>query len=157
PRSRADGHVLVDDPRILDGHVPPAKLDHARPQRAVPRIEGRFLQGVQPSKRTMRTAEFQILASIFVVGFGRSPGGFMLVGAAVVHILLFAAAPQWPAAPPPAGSGLILGRVVDAGTGRPVSDAIVSISGGAIGTPRAVTSASGQFVFRKLPKGRFSL
>jgi hypothetical protein len=29
--------------------------------------------------------------------------------------------------------------------------------GTSIGTPRAVTNANGQFVFRKVPKGRFSL
>jgi len=44
----ADGHVFVDDAGILDGHVPPAEFDHPRPERAMPGMQWRFLQGVQP-------------------------------------------------------------------------------------------------------------
>jgi hypothetical protein len=81
----------------------------------------------------------------------------MLVGAAIVRGFLVIAAAQSPQPPlTPAPAGLILGRVVDAGTGRPVSGAIVTLQG-VPGTPRALTSGSGQFVFRKLPKGRFTL
>lgn len=70
-------------------------------------------------------------------------------------------------APPP--TGLIVGRVVDAASGRPVGGAIVSLFGGPAaaavpGTPpnlsrqpRAMTNGSGQFVFRKLAKGSYSL
>lgn len=92
----------------------------------------------------------------------------MPAGLAVVRVLLFVAlqAAQ-PAAPLPAG--LILGRVVDAAGGRPVSGAIVTLAGlvpiaatapGGAPTspqPRAMTNANGQFVFRNLPKGSFSL
>src|SRR5690242_8468436 len=75
---------------------------------------------------------------------------------AVVAVLLVAAvqSPQPPAAAPPAG--LILGRVVDAASGRPVSGAIVALTGAA-GSTRAMTNGAGQFVFRKLPKGSFGL
>lgn len=84
------------------------------------------------------------------------------------------------------GTGLILGRVVDAGSGRPVAGALVAIGGsspagrgaGGIGIttmtmngqpvqitqaggggamPRLMTDAEGRFVFRNLPKGSFNL
>src|SRR5262249_24312181 len=73
----------------------------------------------------------------------------------MLFLLIKALQAAQPAASP--GTGLILGRVVDAASGRPVGDAIVSITGATIGTPRAVTNANGQFVFRKVPKGRLSL
>jgi hypothetical protein len=65
------------------------------------------------------------------------------------------------AVPQPA-SGLILGRVVDGTSGRPVAGAIVSLQGGAIAStsrtqPRAITNGNGQFVFRKLSKGTYRL
>ena len=67
-----------------------------------------------------------------------------------------------PNAPPP--TGLIVGRVLDGSTNRPIAGAVVSLDGGAIGpaspgrtVPRALTSSSGQFVFRKVPKGSYQL
>jgi hypothetical protein len=68
-------------------------------------------------------------------------------------------------------SALIVGRVVDASSGRPIAGAIVSLNGGVVLTPataadprslgntraRAMTNASGQFVFRRLLEGRFVL
>lgn len=64
-----------------------------------------------------------------------------------------------PAQPPPPPSGLILGRVVDATTGRPVAGAIVALEGvrSQAGPPRAMTNASGHFVFRRLSRGSYSL
>jgi hypothetical protein len=61
--------------------------------------------------------------------------------------------------PLPAPSGLIVGRVVDATSGRPVAGAIVSLEGvrTQAGPPRAMTNASGHFVFRRLSKGSYSL
>src|SRR5579862_8156328 len=81
----------------------------------------------------------------------------MPAGGSVVRALFLFAAVQSPQTPPqPLPTGLILGSVVDAATGRPVSGAIVTLQG--VGNaPRAMTNASGQFVFRKLPKGRFGL
>lgn len=60
--------------------------------------------------------------------------------------------------------GAIAGRVVDAGTGRPVSAALVSIAGtgqitsGPNASPRVLTGPDGRFVFGQLPvPGRFSI
>src|SRR5579859_3611457 len=92
----------------------------------------------------------------------------MPVGTAVVRVLLFIAAAQAPHSPAPP-TGLILGRVVDAASGRPIPGAIVTLGGLApvaaaapavavtSPQPRAMTNAGGQFVFRNLPKGSFSL
>src|SRR3954469_20220269 len=87
---------------------------------------------------------------------------------------------QFPALPPPPGSGqapaatptpqvgtgLILGQVIDAATGEPLADVLVTPGrgGGPLaatpgGAPAVnvfqpvVTGADGRFVFRNLPKG----
>lgn len=79
-----------------------------------------------------------------------------------------AAAQAAPPPPPPAppagwsppqtsepreGTGVILGRVVEADSGRPVAGATVNVTGGA----RVLTDAEGQFVFFRVPKGLFSI
>src|SRR4030095_12888744 len=106
----------------------------------------------------------------------------MTAAGAVCWTVLTLASPQpQPAAPgqPRPATGLIVGRVIDGGTGRPVSGAIVTPAGAArapavcVGAvwagaggrrfggrsppwegaparqPRAMTNTSGQFVFRK--------
>ena len=82
------------------------------------------------------------------------------------------------------GTGMLVGQVIDAGTNRPVSSAIVAIGGalsapGAAGgaprvfvagpggfdlggggsnqVPRVMTDSEGRFAFRNLPKGTFTL
>jgi Carboxypeptidase regulatory-like domain len=81
------------------------------------------------------------------------------------------------------GTGLIVGQVVDAGTGRPVPGAVVTLGGGGTGgegptrvmvmaggppppppssdsnrqVPRILTGAEGRFVFQNLPKGTFNI
>jgi len=92
--------------------------------------------------------------------------------AVLLTVVIAAAQPPQaspPAQPAPPPTALILGRVVDASSGRPIAGAIVTLIGGVVaqgfpspgpgaGTqPRAMTNASGQFVFRKLPKGSFAL
>ncbi len=64
--------------------------------------------------------------------------------------------------PPPTGRGLIVGQVIDAITGKPLRDAIVTITGTsrvsrdeALTAPRILTTADGYFVFRDLPRGNF--
>jgi protocatechuate 3,4-dioxygenase beta subunit len=64
-------------------------------------------------------------------------------------------------------SGLIVGQVVDAESGRPVSGAIVSIAGPTLARsqsadspavpPRILTGADGYFVFRSLPPGSYGI
>lgn len=77
---------------------------------------------------------------------------------------LAGAQPQGTPAQPASQTGLILGRVVDAASGRPIPGAIVSLEGGILtappptgGLPRAITNGNGQFVFRRLQKGTFGL
>jgi hypothetical protein len=89
-----------------------------------------------------------------------------------------APASQQTATPPPA-TGLILGQVVDAGTGQAISGATVTLGGGPVmmngqslspddpavqdmlaaarNTPRLMTGPSGQFVFHDLRKGSYRL
>jgi protocatechuate 3,4-dioxygenase beta subunit len=78
-------------------------------------------------------------------------------GLLLTSVVLLASA-QPPAQAPPPPSGLIVGRVVDATSGRPVPGAIVALQGAPTqaGPPRAMTNASGQFVFRRLAKGSYS-
>jgi hypothetical protein len=65
--------------------------------------------------------------------------------------------------------GLIVGQVIDATTGRPIGGAIVSITGGPLGSvsptggqppqgrPRVLTGGDGRFFFRDLPRGSFTI
>jgi hypothetical protein len=71
---------------------------------------------------------------------------------------------QAQSAPSTPHTGVIAGNVVDAGTGRPISGVIVSISGGTLPprlTPgdavRILTGADGRFVFPNLSPGNFTV
>src|SRR5262245_7777111 len=75
------------------------------------------------------------------------------------------------------GTGLILGQVVDANTGRGIPSVLVVLGPAAAATPvgeltearppsmppsiagarRTLTAADGRFLFRDLPKGRFTV
>src|SRR5919197_5513130 len=84
-----------------------------------------------------------------------------------IWLLLALAAVSPGAGSPAAGSpaaapSLLLGRIVDADTGRPIAGAIVTLfgsaavprpGGSAAESPRVMTNASGQFVARGLRKG----
>jgi hypothetical protein len=74
----------------------------------------------------------------------------------LVAILLALTAGQLPDTAPPA---IVSGRVVDAGTGRPIPGAVVTPAGTAAIVPvhPVLTNASGQFVIRDLRKGSLVL
>src|SRR5262245_48198953 len=102
------------------------------------------------------------------VGWTRIFAEAWMTPAGVLSMVLVLATPQpqspSPQGQPPPPTGLIVGRVVDAGSGRPVPGAIVTIDGAGLsraGTPyrqpRAMTNASGQFVFRKLGRGSYGV
>jgi hypothetical protein len=56
-----------------------------------------------------------------------------------------------------AGTGLILGQAVDAGSKRPISGALVTLSLSGYVPAQVLADAEGRFVFRDLPAGRFNL
>ena len=70
-----------------------------------------------------------------------------------------------PDASTPTGTGLILGRVVDAASGRPIPAATVTLASGptpALGPnqqapPSAMTNGAGYFLFRDLAKGSYPI
>jgi hypothetical protein len=63
-----------------------------------------------------------------------------------------------PGAAAPPVKGLIVGRVVDAASGAPIPSVIVSLSGAPLTSSiRVLTDAKGQFMFRNVPKGSFTL
>src|SRR5215216_6843 len=86
---------------------------------------------------------------------------------ATLVVLVIIEATGFPAGQPQPASGtaLILGRVVDAATGTPVSGVVVTAVGSAdsatippSGQPQSMlTDAQGRFVFRNLPKGAYAL
>ena len=65
----------------------------------------------------------------------------------------------------PTSTGLILGRVVDAESGQPISGILISLGGGGAApgpSPagivwRLLTDGQGRFVFRNLPKGAYTI
>ena len=57
----------------------------------------------------------------------------------------------------PKGTGLILGRVLDGDSRRPVDRAVVSLFSPQGAVDPVMTDAQGRFVFRNLPKGQYQL
>jgi hypothetical protein len=75
----------------------------------------------------------------------------------VAGSVALAAAQQAVPSPPGPGSGILLGRVLDAQSGLAVSGVFVSLAGPG-GPPRVcLADGQGRFAFRDLPKGRFDL
>ena len=73
----------------------------------------------------------------------------------VTLMTLPAAGAAQPPGPPPlaAGTGILVGQVIDAATGKGVTSAVVTLAG----TRRVMTTPDGQFAFRNLPEGSHSL
>jgi hypothetical protein len=73
-----------------------------------------------------------------------------------------AALAQLPAPPTAApnlagGTGIIIGQVIDRGTGRGVPGAVVRLEGSSAGTRQALTTTDGRFLFRDLKAGSYSV
>ena len=60
------------------------------------------------------------------------------------------------AAPPATGTGVIYGRVVDAGDGSAIGEATVEVAVTSV-VARVFTDGQGRFVFRDLPKASYAL
>ena len=59
---------------------------------------------------------------------------------------------------PPSGTGLIMGRVVEGDTNKPVAGVIVNLYLTPVGSyDPVITDDEGRFVFREIPKGDFTL
>jgi len=59
--------------------------------------------------------------------------------------------------PPSPGRGVIAGTVVDGVSGRPIADAVVTLTGPGDVAPRVMASPEGSFVFTNVPGGRYQL
>ena len=81
-----------------------------------------------------------------------------MLNAIVLSLLWLQAQPA--ATPSQRPTAMIVGRVVDAGTGRPVAGAVVSITGATFRSgapPRLMTDSQGRFLYRNLAAGSYSL
>ena len=81
--------------------------------------------------------------------------GRTLCSLLLLLILPASGAAQMPPGPPTlaSGTGIIVGQVLDAATGKGVNSAVVTLAG----ARRAMTTADGRFVFRNLPEGSHHL
>jgi hypothetical protein len=75
---------------------------------------------------------------------------------AVRVVTTSASAPQGQAPTTP-GTGLIVGRLVDANGNTPVANAIVFLTGAGISARRVIVDSQGRFMFADLPAGAFSI
>jgi hypothetical protein len=74
-------------------------------------------------------------------------------------LLLLLQTPSADVKPPGPATALIIGRVVDASSGTPVSAATISVSGARAGgaVPRLITDSQGRFIYRNLRAGSYNL
>ena len=81
-----------------------------------------------------------------------------LIGGTALWVMTAAAAtPQSPPAKPPAGTGLIAGKVVESGSNQVVPETIVTLSGPSDLERRVMVDAQGRFVFAGLAAGRYQV
>jgi hypothetical protein len=78
-----------------------------------------------------------------------------LAGAVALLAGLRAQAP--PPTPATAGTGLLLGRVLDGHTTQPVSGAVVTLSRPGLPPQKVIVDGEGRFLFTKLPAGELTL
>ena len=74
----------------------------------------------------------------------------------IVSLLALPVATAAQPVPPPTlapGTGIIVGQVVDAATGKGVSSAVVTLAG----SRRVMSTTDGRFAFRNLPAGSHAL
>jgi protocatechuate 3,4-dioxygenase beta subunit len=133
---------------------------------------------------TLGVYEHRVIAQVIAGGVGSGSGAGNLQ--IQTRVLNGTTANSPDAAPPVSmggvqqnGTGLIVGQVVDADSGRPVSGAVVTIGGAASGatqatrtalvngapansgpnvsqTPRVLSDGDGRFAFNNLPKGSYN-
>jgi len=91
-------------------------------------------------------------------------GGAAIAGAVVLHGQMVvtqtgsgALQIGGPDRPLETGTGMILGRITDAGSSRPVAGAIATLNVAGYAPVRVMADGQGEFVFRDLPAGRFNL
>jgi hypothetical protein len=88
----------------------------------------------------------------------RSCGAVVLAAVGILSFDARAARQEPLPPPPPTGTALILGRVVDGDTGKPVQGAILTLANYAGRWTRSIlTDADGHFVLANLPAGSFLL
>jgi hypothetical protein len=87
-----------------------------------------------------------------------------LAAIAALSVLSFAGPTEQSVQAPRQPAGLVVGRVVDAANGRPISAAVVALTGDVrlpdgrpLPTSQVLTTTDGRFVFRDLPAGRFGI
>ena len=79
---------------------------------------------------------------------------------AIAISLLCLQATQPATTPAARSTAVIVGRVIDGGTGKPVSGAVVSLQGATLRVgqaPRLMTDSQGRFLYRNLPPGSYSI
>lgn len=94
----------------------------------------------------------QVAGQITIGGAATSSGA----PAQILNDLVGGLAPQG-TKPMPAGGGIIVGRVIDGVDGTPIAGAIVSLALPGFSPERVQADGSGQFAFRGLPEGAFTI
>src|SRR5262245_40475713 len=103
----------------------------------------------------MRSTLLTSLTGLLVLGATALPATQVTINSGSISTMQMGG----PAAPTPMarGTGAILGAVVDANGNRPVAAAIVTLSLAGSEPMRVMADGQGQFAFRDLPPGRFSV
>lgn len=103
--------------------------------------------------------ELTLWISAITLAAGAITGAAVLDGQIVVNqpVGPFAGPPNPTDRPIDPGNGIIFGRTTEAGSTRPVPNAIVTLTLPGVSPLRVMADQEGQFAFRDLPPGRFTL